>query len=91
MMKRACPICMYLSRIFCSPPRVGGQRDQSAEPKVKVGDDTFKCITDMTPVRHFYVGNLLGNLQELFFDPAISWKQRVGSRGHCHLMVSLLS
>jgi hypothetical protein len=37
--------------------------DQSAEPKVKVGDDTFKCITDMTPVRHFYVDNLLGNLQ----------------------------
>ena len=25
--------------------------------------DTFKCITDMTPVRHFYVDNLLGNLQ----------------------------
>lgn len=37
--------------------------DQSAEPKVKVGESTFKCITDMTPVRHFYVDNLLGNLQ----------------------------
>jgi hypothetical protein len=37
--------------------------DQSAEPKVKVSHDTFKCITDMTPVRHFYVDNLLGNLQ----------------------------
>jgi hypothetical protein len=36
--------------------------DQSAEPKVKVSDDTFKCITDMTRVRHFYVDNLLGNL-----------------------------
>jgi hypothetical protein len=35
----------------------------AAEPKVKVGDNTFKCITDMTPVRHFYVDNLLGNLQ----------------------------
>jgi len=41
----------------------GWAADQSAEPKVKVGDDTFKCITDMTPVRHFYVDNLLGNLQ----------------------------
>jgi hypothetical protein len=37
--------------------------DQSAEPKVKVSDDTLKCIRDMTPVRHFYVDNLLGNLQ----------------------------
>jgi hypothetical protein len=37
--------------------------DQSAEPKVKVSDETFTCITEMTPVRHFYVDNLLGNLQ----------------------------
>ncbi|HXZ17464.1 MAG TPA: hypothetical protein VEH77_16140, partial [Roseiarcus sp.] len=35
--------------------------DQSAEPAVKADDNTFKCITDMTPVRHFYVDNLLGN------------------------------
>jgi len=28
-----------------------------------VAENTFKCITDMTPVRHFYVDNLLGNLQ----------------------------
>jgi hypothetical protein len=27
--------------------------DRSAEPAVKVDDNTFKCITDMTPVRHF--------------------------------------
>lgn len=33
------------------------------ETKVKVDDTTFKCITDMTPVRHFYVDNLLGNVQ----------------------------
>jgi hypothetical protein len=37
--------------------------DQSAEPAVKVDDNTFKCVTDMTPVRHFYVDNLLGNLK----------------------------
>ncbi len=37
--------------------------DQRAEPNVKVGDDTFKCIADMTPGRHFYVDNLSGNLQ----------------------------
>jgi hypothetical protein len=32
------------------------------EPKVKVTDDSFKCISEMTRVRHFYVDNLLGNL-----------------------------
>ena len=37
--------------------------DQSAERAVKVDDSTFNCITDMTPVRHFYVDNLSGNLK----------------------------
>ena len=37
--------------------------NQSAERAVKVDDSTFKCITDMTPVRHFYVDNLSGNLK----------------------------
>ena len=37
--------------------------DNAAEPKVKVDDNSFKCITDMTPVRHFYVDNLLGNVE----------------------------
>ena len=40
---------------------VGGDDMQS---KVKVDDSSFKCITEMTPVRHFYVDNLLGNLTE---------------------------
>ena len=34
------------------------------EPKVKVDDNSFKCITEMTQVRHFFVDNLLGNLAE---------------------------
>ena len=38
-------------------------RAANSEPKVKVDDSSFKCITDMTPVRHFYVDNLLGNLE----------------------------
>ena len=29
--------------------------DKTSEPEVKVDDKSFKCITDMTPVRHFYV------------------------------------
>src|SRR6516225_3728755 len=37
--------------------------DKTSEPKVKVDDRSFKCITDMTPVRHFYVDNLLGNVE----------------------------
>jgi hypothetical protein len=36
--------------------------DSTSEPKVKVDNSSFKCITDMTPVRHFYVDNLLGNV-----------------------------
>ena len=27
-----------------------------------VDDNSFKCITEMTKVRHFYVDNLLGNV-----------------------------
>ena len=34
----------------------------SGEPKVKVTDESFKCITEMAKVRHFYVDNLLGDL-----------------------------
>jgi hypothetical protein len=37
--------------------------DNTSEPQVKVDDISFKCITDMTPVRHFYVDNLLGNVE----------------------------
>ena len=37
--------------------------DKTSEPKAKVDDKSFKCITDMTPVRHFYVDNLLGNVE----------------------------
>lgn len=36
----------------------------TAEPRFKVDDNSFKCITDMTKVRHFYVDNLVGNLEE---------------------------
>lgn len=43
----------------------GTQREGNAdEAAVKVTDETFKCITQMTHVRHFYVDNLLGKLDE---------------------------
>ena len=34
------------------------------EPRVKVTDESFRCITQMTNVRHFYVDNLVGKLEE---------------------------
>jgi hypothetical protein len=30
---------------------------------VVITDESFSCIRDMTPVRHFYVDNLIGNLE----------------------------
>ncbi|MDG1828291.1 MAG: hypothetical protein P8H66_03660, partial [Luminiphilus sp.] len=30
----------------------------------EITDETFRCLNDMTPVRHFYVDNLLGNVAE---------------------------
>lgn len=33
-----------------------------AAPELVVTEDDFRCITDMTPVRGFYVDNLLGDL-----------------------------
>ena len=31
--------------------------------EVQVTADTFRCVTEMTPVRHFFVDNLLDNLE----------------------------
>jgi hypothetical protein len=37
--------------------------EEAAAPKaIDVKDDTFRCIQDMTKVRHFFVDNLLGDL-----------------------------
>lgn len=35
-----------------------------ADSKFTVDDSSFKCILDMTQVRHFYVDNLLGRVRE---------------------------
>ena len=39
-----------------------GAGDTASETKVKVDDSSFRCIRDMTAVRHFYVDNLLGDV-----------------------------
>jgi hypothetical protein len=62
MLKLACLAASTLAAVLLVTT-CGWAADPSVEPKVKVSADTFKCITDMTPVRHFYVDNLLGNLQ----------------------------
>ena len=32
--------------------------------QIPVSDETFKCLTEMTPARGFFVANLLGNLDD---------------------------
>jgi hypothetical protein len=36
----------------------------SDESRLEITDSSFRCITQMTPVRHFYVDNLLGSLEQ---------------------------
>ena len=46
--------------VFC----IGyAQAGEIGERKFKVDDSTFKCIQNMTAVRHFFVDNLAGNLE----------------------------
>jgi hypothetical protein len=42
---------------------VVSQVADAATELVKVDDSSFRCIRQMSPVRHFYVDNLLGNLE----------------------------
>ena len=56
------PIAAVLGGLLMLSAGGYGSRADAAEPKVKVDDTSFKCITEMTKVRHFYVDNLLGNL-----------------------------
>ena len=40
----------------------GSAENQSGEGRVGIEAESFRCITEMTHVRQFYVDNLLGNL-----------------------------
>ena len=47
---------------------IGDQETVDAESAVKttvvnIDEESFSCIRDMTPVRHFYVDNLLGDIE----------------------------
>jgi hypothetical protein len=41
---------------------IAARADVPAPKPIPITDKTFGCMTNMTPVRGFYVGNLLGNL-----------------------------
>ncbi len=53
----------FLSAVTALLPMSAGLAG-AAEGRVKVDDNSFKCIQTMTKVRHFYVDNLSGNLAE---------------------------
>lgn len=40
------------------------QAPKAEEATVNIDESSFSCIRDMTPVRHFYVDNLLGNIKD---------------------------
>jgi len=50
--------------VAAEPPATPAAAEAAAvtATPVTVDDDTFRCIRKMTPVRHFYVDNLLGNV-----------------------------
>jgi hypothetical protein len=50
---------LLAAALFCSPAGAG----IGANGNVAVDDKTFGCISLLTPVRGFFVGNLLGNLK----------------------------
>jgi hypothetical protein len=60
MRRRVCRAATALAIGLC----VGGgsqATDAPAGEAVKVSAESFRCIREMTPVRHFYVDNLLGD------------------------------
>jgi len=48
--------------LLCMLCGTGFAQDKSKQ--LEVGDATFKCLSEMTPVRGFFVANLLGKLDE---------------------------
>jgi hypothetical protein len=54
-------ICVVISVVLVGPAIAAAPAGQ-APASFPINDATFKCITEMTHVRHFYVDNLAGNL-----------------------------
>ena len=48
--------------VFSISAGVGSAEDSAVQGKGQIDAKSFRCITEMTHVRQFYVDNLLGNL-----------------------------
>ena len=58
-LNRAVWMCGAMMLLVASGP--AGAQD-NAKKQIPVNDRTFKCMSEMTKVRHFFVDNLLGDL-----------------------------
>jgi len=54
-------VLMSLALILSSATGADGAED-AVKKQIPVDNSTFRCVSEMTAVRHFYVDNLLGNL-----------------------------
>ena len=52
-------VSCFAALLFCAG---SVQAEEKTAPKYKADASTFQCITKMTPVKHFFVDNLAGNL-----------------------------
>ena len=57
-------IGVTLASLFFLSMTMAEQQSASGDTReVPIAADTFRCLSEMTPVRHFFVDNLLGNLK----------------------------
>ena len=56
------PAAMFCGVAFLLSAGHGNTADRTVSPDVEIDAKSFRCITKMTPVRHFYVDNLRGDL-----------------------------
>ena len=54
---------VFTSAVLLAASGLAGSAN-AEEGRIKVDNNSFKCITEMTKVRHFYVDNLAGKLAE---------------------------
>jgi len=60
----SCPVVAMTVAVLLVPGYLFADEAATGGPaEVEVTAASFGCITDMTPVRHFYVANLLGDLE----------------------------
>lgn len=60
----ALPAALLLSAAAHAEPSRAAAPEGELAPAVKVDDGSFKCMQDMVSVKHFYVDNLSGRLDE---------------------------